>query len=153
MDTARQQIQPPRRARPPAAGTTMSRDGTPDPDDLFADTRMSFGDHIEELRVHLWRAIGGFVVALFPSFLSGQPAVNFVTAPVKAELQAFYNRRGQRTLEDLRKDDTKLTAVNQPTPFVQQAFRRDQLLALLQGKPAAEVNAFKRPVVPRGEGA
>ncbi len=33
----------------------------PDPDDMFADTRMSFGEHIEDLRTHLLRAIYGFL--------------------------------------------------------------------------------------------
>src|SRR4051794_35763200 len=49
--------------------TTMSdptTNGTPadsllprDPDDFFVETRMSFGDHIEELRRYLWKAIAG----------------------------------------------------------------------------------------------
>jgi len=30
-----------------------------DSEDMFADTRMSFGDHIEELRTHLLRALAG----------------------------------------------------------------------------------------------
>ena len=35
----------------------MSTDNDPyDPDDMFKDTRMSFGDHIEDLRAHLMRA-------------------------------------------------------------------------------------------------
>ena len=33
-------------------------------EDSFSDTRMSFWDHIEELRKHMWRAIVGFVIAL-----------------------------------------------------------------------------------------
>ena len=32
---------------------------TPDPDDFFAETRMSFGEHLEDLRTHLWRAVKG----------------------------------------------------------------------------------------------
>ena len=32
-------------------------------DDLFSDTRMSFGDHIEVLRKHLFRAILWFSIA------------------------------------------------------------------------------------------
>jgi sec-independent protein translocase protein TatC len=40
-----------------------------DPDDFFAETRMSFGDHIEELRAHLWRAIGGLGLCLFLGFI------------------------------------------------------------------------------------
>ena len=40
----------------------MSKDNRDiDPDDFFADTRMSFGDHIEDLRVHLLRAVKGFM--------------------------------------------------------------------------------------------
>jgi hypothetical protein len=45
---------------------------------------MTFGDYFEELRAHLWRAIAGFGVALFISFFIGQPAVNFISAPVHA---------------------------------------------------------------------
>ncbi len=40
-----------------------------DPDDFFVETRMSFGDHIEELRLHLWRAIAGLVLCLFIGFI------------------------------------------------------------------------------------
>jgi sec-independent protein translocase protein TatC len=40
-----------------------------DPDDFFEDTRMSFGDHIEVLRAHLWRAIAGLVFCLFIGFI------------------------------------------------------------------------------------
>ena len=35
------------------------------PDDIFAHSRMSFGDHIEELRKYLLRGIYGFLVVLF----------------------------------------------------------------------------------------
>ena len=37
-------------------------------DDPFNDTRMSLGDHIEELRKHLIRALLGFGVALVAGF-------------------------------------------------------------------------------------
>jgi len=37
--------------------------GSPDPDDFFSETRMTFGDHLEDLRRHLWRAVAGFGVA------------------------------------------------------------------------------------------
>src|SRR5436305_11269462 len=40
-----------------------------DPDDFFSETRMSFGDHIEELRGYLWRAIGGLILCLFIGFI------------------------------------------------------------------------------------
>src|SRR5437016_8194099 len=46
-------------------GDSLARD----PDDFFTETRMSFGDHIEELRLHLWRAIGGLILCLFLGFI------------------------------------------------------------------------------------
>ncbi len=38
-------------------------------EDFFAETRMSFGDHIEELRRYLWRAIAGLALCLFLGFI------------------------------------------------------------------------------------
>src|SRR6516162_3603175 len=35
-----------------------------DPEDMFADTRMSFGDHLEDLRTHLWRAVKSFIICM-----------------------------------------------------------------------------------------
>src|SRR3954447_16034343 len=95
--------------------------GTPDPDDFFADTRMSFGDHIEELRVHLWRAIAGFAVALFASFFIGHIVVGFITAPVKQQLERFYERRQKQVVAEEIRDtknarDTRLTEANRATP-------------------------------------
>jgi len=53
----------------------MSNGQLKDPDDFFAETRMSFGDHIEELRTHLWKAIYGFLIALFFSFFIGNGTI------------------------------------------------------------------------------
>ncbi len=52
-----------------------------DPDDLFKDTRMSFGDHLEDLRLHLWRAIIGFLIAMVVSFFICRPAMYWVGLP------------------------------------------------------------------------
>jgi sec-independent protein translocase protein TatC len=121
--------------------------GTPDPDDFFADTRMSFADHIEDLRVHLWRAIKGFLVAMCFSFFIGRAVVDYITAPVKAQLREFYNRRVAATMEEL-KTDPGLQKANQPTGFTPLLVRRDQFLAAVRGDPADKVNDFKRPVLP-----
>jgi sec-independent protein translocase protein TatC len=73
-----------------------SSNGQPDPDDYFADTRMSFGDHLEELRTHLWRAIWGFGVALIFGFVLGSSVLRFIAAPVEAELGKYWDRYYQR---------------------------------------------------------
>jgi sec-independent protein translocase protein TatC len=77
-----------------------------DSEDLFRDSRMSFGDHIEELRWHLIRAIAGALVILTGVFVldcigyftntpigAGKPLMGFIAKPVESELMAFYDRR------------------------------------------------------------
>src|SRR5436189_5871688 len=77
-----------------------------DPDDMFADTRMSFGDHIEDLRSHLMRAVIGFVIALVVCILPpiGPWAIEFITKPVNQELRAFYDRYYAKRYKDLKDD-------------------------------------------------
>jgi sec-independent protein translocase protein TatC len=72
----------------------------PDPDDMFADSRMSMGDHIEELRTHLVRAIYGFAVGLFVSFFIGQWVMkNWISKPVEDQLMLYWQRYNERQLE------------------------------------------------------
>ena len=77
------------------------------PDDIFKDTRMSFGDHIDELRVRLIRALKwlmffmliGFALDAIGQALGnkqigiGRPMVEVITDPVKEQVNDFYNRR------------------------------------------------------------
>jgi sec-independent protein translocase protein TatC len=89
--------------------------GQADPEDIFADTRMSFGDHIEVLRTHMIRAILGFIVGLLISFLFGQWVFHLITAPVEAQLMEFYNRRVEKVAQQLREGDKAAESANQPT--------------------------------------
>jgi sec-independent protein translocase protein TatC len=91
-----------------------------DADDLFADTRMSFGDHIEELRTHLWRAIMGFLVCLVCSFYPiGEHVLRFIAAPVEAELKHFHAARAKKIEQRLRTgEDAGLAAINEPREIV-----------------------------------
>ena len=73
----------------------------PDPDDYFSDTRMSFGDHLEELRTHLIRAIVGFCVALVFSFFVGRVVMRFIAAPVEAELQAYWDKYNKKKYREV----------------------------------------------------
>jgi sec-independent protein translocase protein TatC len=83
-------------------------------DDLFADSRMTFGEHLEELRARLISAIKGlmfFLVIGFvldgigywinvPWFGIGKPMMHVITVPVERELKAFYFRRMQRLVAE-----------------------------------------------------
>jgi sec-independent protein translocase protein TatC len=76
----------------------------PDPDDMFAETRMSFGEHIEDLRAHLIRAIFGFVLAVIVSFFFGHAVLDFIAAPVKVQLVAYWDRYYSKQYDNLIKD-------------------------------------------------
>jgi sec-independent protein translocase protein TatC len=66
-----------------------------DEEELFAHTRMSLGDHIEELRFYMWRAIKGFIVAILLGFFVARPVLDFLIAPL------------HRVLRDMRVDQLK----------------------------------------------
>ncbi|HMF12496.1 MAG TPA: twin-arginine translocase subunit TatC [Gemmataceae bacterium] len=111
----------------------------PDPEDYFAETRMSFGDHIEDLRSHLVRAIAGFVVGMAVAFIFGSWVYEFITAPVVKQVQRFYDHRVVKTMENLDAGDKDLEALNLPTEFKQQVKAKDlkEALRLLGFQPAA----------------
>jgi len=71
-----------------------------DSDDFFSDTRMTLGDHIEELRTHLIRAIIGFSVAVGLSLFFGGYVVDFIAAPIDSKLEDFHNRRLEKRAKD-----------------------------------------------------
>src|SRR5436853_234866 len=106
---------------------------------------MSFWDHIEELRAHMWRAIIGFLVVMGLCLFIGDKAVEFIKAPVVRELQHFYDKRVQEDLKQLAAGKATMVELNQPTPFEVLTFPRHQLEALLKGKSTEEINGLPRP--------
>ncbi|MSQ94126.1 MAG: twin-arginine translocase subunit TatC [Gemmataceae bacterium] len=84
--------------------STNSSSEAPDPEDMFSETRMSFGDHIEELRSHLIRAIVGFVVGMVASLWPLGPWVlHIIVTPVENQLDKFEVRKVNRDIRDNRK--------------------------------------------------
>src|SRR6476659_4903781 len=102
-----------------------------DSEDLFADTRMSFGEHIEELRTHLLRAIKGLLFFLTIGFVLdtvgylvdrpwigiGRPMFGVVTQPVKDQLIAFYDRRLDSLKSKAAEKDQTAVEATEPRPF------------------------------------
>jgi sec-independent protein translocase protein TatC len=73
-------------------------------DDPFVETRMSFGDHIEELRNHLLRAVYGFLIAFAIACFLGQPVVEFISRPVEVALAKYWRAYYQRKAIQLRQE-------------------------------------------------
>src|SRR6266404_789033 len=128
----------------------FSRNG-PDEDDIFSDTRMSFGDHIEDLRKHLWKAIAGLVVCMVGGFLLdglgdmvgeprigvGRPLMEVIKRPVSLALEDFYNRRMEKVEKSAMVAGTEAAKVNEPHD-IKQFIPREEL-AKIRGKPVEEV--------------
>lgn len=64
-------------------------------DDLFKDSTMSFGEHLEELRVALFKSLIGLVLAFIVGLYFGKDVVKFFETPIKEALTRFYDKSGQ----------------------------------------------------------
>ncbi|AWM38038.1 Sec-independent protein translocase protein TatCy [Gemmata obscuriglobus] len=94
------------------------------PDDIFADTRMSLGDHIEELRYRMLNAIKCLLAFMVIGFMLdfvgwtignrnlgiGMPMLDVITEPVKQQTRDFYYRKA------LKDADAKLAQLTDSPP-------------------------------------
>src|SRR5262249_34483308 len=110
-------------------------------EDFFRDTRMSFGDHLEELRTRMWRAIKGLGLFLVIGFVLdgigdrgglpwlgiGKAMVKVIVDPVEQQVKEFYRERNEATrkrLDEARQQggDQRITRVIE----MPGSFRTDQ---------------------------
>lgn len=57
--------------------------------DLFDESTMSFGEHLEALRIHLWKAIIGLVIAVVVCLVYGGQVIAFVRGPIDSALDRY----------------------------------------------------------------
>ena len=69
----------------------------PQDDDLFKDSTMTFGEHLEELRSSLIKALLALALGFLFGMLVGRSIVDAITHPLRAALQAHYS---QSAVED-----------------------------------------------------
>ena len=60
--------------------------------DLFDDSTMTFGEHLEVLRGHLIKAIIGLVICVIFTLFEGQTIVGIVRSPIDAALRTHGNK-------------------------------------------------------------
>jgi sec-independent protein translocase protein TatC len=89
-------------------------------EDMFAETRMSFGEHIEDLRSHLIRAIFWlffFVAISFFPFI-GKNVLRFISRPVEVALGKYWNKYYREKADSVKKrlqeGDEQLVKLNRP---------------------------------------
>lgn len=98
------------------------------PEDIFDESRMSFGDHIEELRSRLIKALYGLAFFLLIGFVLdyvgkyagwenfgiGIPMMKVITDPVETQVANFYKQRNEKAKKKLnfeRSTDEELNAI------------------------------------------
>ena len=69
-------------------------------DDFFEDTKMSFGQHLEELRVVLFRALFGLVIGFLIGLVVANDVVAFIQTPLKAALNNYYLEKAYQEAEE-----------------------------------------------------
>ncbi len=57
--------------------------------DLFDDSTMSFGEHLEVLRVHLWKAIIGVAIGIVFALFQGSAIIAIVRGPIDKALKEY----------------------------------------------------------------
>ena len=75
-------------------------------DDLFESTKMSFGDHLEELRVCLFKAVIGLVIGFLIGLGVAKYVVRWVQTPLRTALEQHYEDRTIHRLETSYGKDT-----------------------------------------------
>ena len=66
----------------------------PDPpydESVFEDTKMTFGEHLEELRYALFKALAAIVLGFLLGLLFGKPLVGTVTRPLEKALERYHS--------------------------------------------------------------
>lgn len=101
-----------------------------DPDEFFQHTRMSLGDHLEELSGALWRSIYGLGFALIFGFIFAKSALEFVARPVEGSLEKFHEERRKKEKAKFDEKDPRMLKMNEPS-YVPMRYHKAELLDAL----------------------
>ena len=66
--------------------------------DLFEESRMSFGEHLEELRKVFIRSLYGIAIGCIFGFLIAERVVLFLQRPLERALTSYYVNEGKQEL-------------------------------------------------------
>ena len=76
----------------------------PDDEELLEKTKMSFSEHLEELRTALFKCIAAWLVGTLFGLLIGWQVVDYVQTPLRHALDNFYRGQAQTALVDRLED-------------------------------------------------
>jgi sec-independent protein translocase protein TatC len=76
----------------------------PHEDDLFRESTMTFGQHLEELRACLFKAIAGLLVGFLIGLTVGKPVVKFIQSPLSNALTRYYQNESEERVNKVLED-------------------------------------------------
>jgi sec-independent protein translocase protein TatC len=82
--------------------------------DLFEHSTMTFGEHLEELRSCLWKAIIGLVLGTILGFFLGDYVVAIIEQPLKLALKDYYRTAAEKEYTTWADEQTML---GRPIPY------------------------------------
>jgi sec-independent protein translocase protein TatC len=131
-------------------------------DDLFKDTTMTFGEHLEELRRSLFLALIGLVAGTIFGLFVGKPIVLGIQAPLKAALETYYKdiskERARAWVDEQIKKGVQIPhnaayyegLVDQGMIFDPVYFESDEVFAALRQSYPGALGTFTLPGNPPG---
>ncbi|HEY1601844.1 MAG TPA: twin-arginine translocase subunit TatC [Pirellulales bacterium] len=88
---------------------------TPKPNaDLFQDTTMTFGEHLDELRGALFKALLGLMLGCIAGFFLGDYMVKLILKPLEGALESYYSNS---SIEEYKKWSAKREEKGLPSPY------------------------------------
>ncbi|MCH2114147.1 MAG: twin-arginine translocase subunit TatC [Pirellulales bacterium] len=70
---------------------------TPDQEDWLSKTKMSFSEHLEELRLALFRSLIALMIGTLVGLYFGRSVVDYIQTPIRDSLESFYRGQAQET--------------------------------------------------------
>src|SRR5580693_8976676 len=89
-------------------------------DDLFKDTTMTFGEHLDELRKALLKAVIGLFLGTCLGLLVGDRVVGLISAPLSSALGRFYQTKAT---EDFKTWADSRRAAGEPVFYTEREVR------------------------------
>lgn len=124
--------------------------------DLFSDSTMTFGEHLEELRACLFKAIIWLAVGICAGLYVGGDVANYIQTPLENALRTFYQNKSiegvqheaaktsDKSMTETPAEATKLVEEGQLLPEEYYISPADLLLQLQQHYP----EQFKKVAIP-----
>ena len=114
-------------------------------EDLFEGTKMTFGEHLEELRTALFKSLLALAAFFVVGLVLGQPVVRMCADPLRAELKAHFAKQGNgQQTDELHHHSIRCRASHHPPMMKARSTpvnRKPELSLFRQNNPALRSTA------------